>query len=265
MNRREFLKSTTFVSFGFLFNDTVEASSNISIINDSVSILQHKDSDIILNWKQLQIMKIVANKLHTVKKMVGYGNFNIISLDELVYRARWSKGIKRFTKEELNFIEYIFYRDPTVHGFYGNRTCEHITEKINKKEISKIPYTGHYLFKGESYDKYFRVKHDVGKNIILTSGVRSIVKQMSLYFDKVLLCNGNVSLASRSLAPPAYSFHSLGDFDIGKKGYGYDNFTARFALTKEFREVKKLSYIDMRYTINNLDGVRYEPWHVKIV
>ncbi len=30
--------------------------------------------------------------------------------------------------------------------------------------------------------------------------------------------------------------------------------------------MRKLKYIDMRYTINNKDGgVRYEPWHVKVI
>lgn len=29
--------------------------------------------------------------------------------------------------------------------------------------------------------------------------------------------------------------------------------------------MRKLTYIEMRYTINNKDGVRYEPWHIKVI
>lgn len=106
---------------------------------------------------------------------------------------------------------------------------------------------------------------DIGDTLFLTSGIRSVVKQTKLFLDKLHSVDGNFTQASRSLAPPAYTYHSIGDFDVGKKGFGYDNFTPRFALTEEFFAMRKLKYIDMRYTINNKDGVRYEPWHVKII
>ena len=75
----------------------------------------------------------------------------------------------------------------------------------------------------------------------------------------------NLSKASRTIAPPAFTYHSVGDFDVGKKGLGSDNFTERFSYTSEFSQMKTLKYIDMRYTVDNKDGVRYEPWHVKVV
>ncbi len=121
------------------------------------------------------------------------------------------------------------------------------------------------MFKGKTVDTYMHMKKDIGSTIILTSGVRSIVKQMKLYVDKIYRADGNLSKASNYIAPPAYSYHTIGDFDIGKKGFGYSNFTSRFALTDEFFRMRKLKYIDMRYTINNKDGVRYEPWHIKII
>jgi len=107
--------------------------------------------------------------------------------------------------------------------------------------------------------------HDIGKTIILTSGVRATMKQLSLHLDKIKSEHGNITVASRSLVPPAYSYHSVGDFDVGKKGWGHQNFTANFARTEEFWNLQKLSYVSMRYTIGNGDGVRFEPWHVKIV
>jgi LAS superfamily LD-carboxypeptidase LdcB len=99
----------------------------------------------------------------------------------------------------------------------------------------------------------------------LTSGVRNVVKQLSLYISKIKSLNGNLSKASTIIAPPAYSYHTISDFDIGKKGWGNRNFTAEFAKTKEFKQMIKLDYISIRYTINNKDGVRFEPWHVKVI
>lgn len=207
----------------------------------------------------------VQKKIELVKRYVGFGNFNILSFDDMLkVAARYSK-IGAFTADELAFMEEIFYAEPSKHGFYGKRTMPTLTTNINTKDVMKVPHTGHYLFRGRSDESYNRVISDIGKSLILTSGVRSIPKQMNLYFNKIKETEGNITLASRSLAPPAYSYHSIGDFDIGKIGWGYKNFTVSFARTQEFWKLQKLPYISMRYTINNRDGVRFEPWHVKII
>ncbi len=51
----------------------------------------------------------------------------------------------------------------------------------------------------------------------LTSGVRGVAKQFILFLAKAEANGGNLSLASRSLAPPGYSYHGVGDFDVGEK------------------------------------------------
>ena len=79
------------------------------------------------------------------------------------------------------------------------------------------------------------------------------------------MSKGNLSLASRSLAPPGHSYHGIGDFDVGNKNLGADNFTARFAETEEYKKLIRLKYVDIRYTRTNQVGVRYEPWHIKVV
>ena len=82
---------------------------------------------------------------------------------------------------------------------------------------------------------------------------------------KAMETGGNLSQASRSLAPPGYSFHAAGDFDVGKVGFGPDNFTEAFARTDEYRRLIDLGYVEIRYTETNPFGVRHEPWHIKIV
>lgn len=207
----------------------------------------------------------VRKKLAAIQSYVGYGNFNITSFDYSLKIAKNVSSIGQFTKSELEFLESIFYYDPKMHGFYGERISKNITDKIDIKEVVKIPYTGHYLFRGHSEETYYKMVKDIGESMVLTSGIRSIVKQTKLFLDKLDSENGNFTVAAKSLAPPAYTYHTIGDFDVGKKGFGHANFTSRFALTQEFLAMRKLKYIDMRYTINNKDGVRYEPWHVKVI
>ena len=89
------------------------------------------------------------------------------------------------------------------------------------------------------------------------------MKQFLLFFNKAHDSGLNLSMASRSLAPPGYSFHGIGDFDVGQVGFGAANFTERFATTEVFRRLKDQGFVKLRYCRDNLLGVRFEPWHIK--
>ncbi|MBQ62174.1 MAG: hypothetical protein CMQ19_08870 [Gammaproteobacteria bacterium] len=128
-----------------------------------------------------------------------------------------------------------------------------------------MPRAGHFLYRGESDALYKKARRDLGSSILLTSGIRSVVKQTHLFLAKTIQSKGNLSRAARSLAPPGHSYHGIGDFDVGKVGLGSKNFTSEFAQTKEFQRLVDLGYVDMRYPLNNLLGARYEPWHIKVV
>lgn len=231
---------------------------------DNLSIITEKSSDIFLSKEDYETLRILRERFKRLKRFVGYANFNIISYNSSIFYARNYSAIGRFTKAETLLMERFFYEDPVRYGFYGERTVENISDAINKKDLKKISRSGHFIFKGDSLESYNRLQHDVDtKDIILTSGVRSVIKQMRLFVDKLYRNKGNLTKTTNAIAPPAYSYHSTGDYDLGKKGFGFANFTPRFALTKEYNELKKLSYIEMRYTMLNNDGVRYEPWHIK--
>jgi D-alanyl-D-alanine carboxypeptidase len=192
-------------------------------------------------------------------------NFNIISLDQALKFAKNYSVVGPFTRTELVLLEKIFYENATTYGFYGTKVLTEITASIPKKNTLKIPHTGHFLFHGESEQAYKKIKKDIGENITLTSGVRGIVKQMYLFLNKVVHTQGNISMASRSLAPPGYSYHGISDFDVGKVGLGAANFTELFAETEEYRKLIDLGYVKLRYPEGNLHGVRFEPWHISLV
>jgi hypothetical protein len=245
MKRRDFLlltASTPLLANGLIFND-----------------------DIVLNKEDWNALLSLRGRLRRLKRYIGFANFNVISYNKALFYARNYSSIGAFTELELKLMDRLFYESPVQYGFYGSKTVNEIDNYISYKDVEKIPYTGHFLFKGKPLADYDRLKKDVGNTLVLTSGVRNVIKQMSLYVDKIYRVHGNITKASYSIAPPGYSYHTISDFDVGRKGWGYKNFTADFATTQEFVVMKKLDYIGMRYNKNNKDGVRFEPWHIEVI
>jgi len=221
--------------------------------------------DVYLSEINQLLLQPTIERLERVQRFIGHGNFNLIAFDEMLYFARNYEEIGEFDPAELAFMEEIFFNDATDYGFFGEKVNPALTHRINQNEVEKIGGSGHYLLKGDSLNQYQLIHKDVGEKLLLTSGIRNVVKQMHLFLSKTRQSNGNLSKASRSLAPPGYSFHGIGDFDVGKIGLGEANFTIDFSNTEEFQRLITLGYVDIRYTDTNRYGVRYEPWHIKII
>ena len=234
-------------------------------VNKSVHFERDYGDDIFVADSEAHLLHSVVLRLKNLQKTIGFGNFNLVSFDEALSYSKRFDAIGAFTSEELEFIEKVFFADAADYGFYGEKVNDQLTDQFNKSETIKIPRSGHYLFKNESLAYYETLKRDVGESIILTSGIRSNVKQLYLFLAKTVRVNGNLSRASRSLAPPGYSYHGIGDFDVGRIGWGAKNFTDDFAGTDEFKRMRDLGYIAIRYDHGNNLGVRFEPWHIKVV
>ena len=220
--------------------------------------------DIFCSDQEMKIVRSLVKKFRAIQNYVGHGNFNLLGMDEFFLHTNHAPGVNGITSEEKSYLEMLFYFDASKYGFYGEKSFHSFTESVDKSKVVKVPYSGHFLRKGKSLETYEKIKKDIGQTVILTSGVRSMAKQFHLFLEKTLASNGNLSRASRSLAPPGYSFHGKGDFDIGRIDYGYKNFTDDFANTDEFKNLQRLGYIEIRYTEKNQLGVRFEPWHIKI-
>ena len=220
--------------------------------------------DIYLDSERFHTLKASLLRLKRLQKTVGYGNFHLLSFDDALKIGRSYVRVGRFTKDELDFVEWVFYEDASHYGFLGRKPLTRLTDRIHVRKVTKISRTGHFLYKGRPLTLYNKMKKDVGKDLVLTSGVRSIVKQTLLFLNKAAKNSGNLSLASRSLAPPGFSYHGIGDFDVGQVGFGVANFSERFATTDVFKRLQKLGYVKLRYTSGNLLGVRFEPWHIHV-
>lgn len=209
------------------------------------------------------LVSSLLKKLNIVQSEVGYVQFNILSFDNLLKTA--SRCKTPLLPAEINFIESIFYGDPRKYGFYGERTVPELTLVTPHKDVVYMDKTGHFLMKGAATEKFAHIKRLIGSDLVLTSGVRAPVKQLYLFLKKMDNSGGDLRLTSTSIAPPGFTFHSVGDFDIGKAGYGQFNFTEKFQETDVFKKLYDGGYISIRYTSNNPYGVRFEPWHIKVM
>ncbi len=221
-------------------------------------------NDIYLSEANSLLLLPTVQRLERVQTFVGHANFNLLSFEEMLYFARNYSDIGAFTQSELAFLDEIFHADATEYGFFGEKVTPELNHRILQKDVIKIERSGHYLHRGESLRHFELIRKDVGQQIQLTSGIRNNVKQTHLFLAKALQSQGNLSKASRSLAPPGHSFHNAGDFDVGKAGLGEQNFTADFSHTEEYQRLIRLGYVDIRYTDDNQFGVRFEPWHIKL-
>ena len=279
MNRRNFLKRMAWtvagagLAPGAMIRSVAAAaqppiSRHDGHLKDYLYKIRHFDAthpdDVFLGPAKFGLLRDALQRLTRIQRTVGHGNFYLLNFDEALAYARNYTRIGSFTKAEIAFLEEIFYEDGALYGFFGEKPLKNLTDRIPESEVVKIEEAGNYLYKGLAEKVYARILKDVGDQVVLTSGVRSVIKQFMLFLGKAYSSDGNLSLASRSLAPPGYSYHGVGDFDVGQVGFGYDNFTARFTETDTFRRLEELGYINLRYQQDNMLGVRFEPWHIKI-
>lgn len=240
-----------------------------SPVRDYISRMLHFDApdpaDIILSPERFSILKSATARLARTERTVGHGNFYILSFDDALRLADAYPSIGAFSKPEKALLDELFYTDASVYGFYGAKPVARLTERIAPRDVLKVPGMGNWLFKGKPEQTWQAIQSLLGDKVILTSGVRGVIKQFTLFLNKAVAAEGNLSLASRSLAPPGYSFHGVSDFDVGQRGFGEANFTARFTETDIFKKLEERGYITLRYPQDNLLGVRFEPWHIKVL
>lgn len=280
MNRRDFLKAVAAGIIGFgtspeaiagtgQRDQFIPSKTYDPHIKDYLFKMQHFnldfEEDVFLGMDKFWLLKSCLERLNRLQETVGHGNFHLLGLDDALRYAKNYDVVGEFTRDELAFMEWIFYEDCVPYGFFGEKPIRNITDRVPKRDVAYVPGTGNFLYKGKPSETYEKIKKELGSRAILTSGVRSIMKQFLLFLNKAYASKGNLSRASRSLAPPGYSFHSIGDFDVGQVGLGAANFTERFTATVVFRELKDRGYLQLRYPRNNTLGVRFEPWHIRVV
>jgi hypothetical protein len=249
--------------------DEADTPSNLdAAVRDYLSKMRRFDSphpsDITLPPQRIPVLRAATDRLGRLERTVGHGFFYLLGFDEAVRIARGYPAVGAFSPQELALIDELFHADASAYGFMGMKPLNSLTATIPAREVYKVPGMGNFVYQGEPRATWETIRRLLGEDVVLTSGVRGIMKQFHLFLTKAATNGGNLSLASRSLAPPGYSFHGIGDFDVGQRGYGARNFTSAFTTTPVFARLEELGYITLRYPQDNMLGVRFEPWHIKV-
>lgn len=219
--------------------------------------------DYILTKPELISLKSLDKKIGVVFRHIGYKKSNIINYYDFIKELNASKGLTPLTKNEKEIFDKIYYMDAKEFGFKGARVSSSYKKFIKKEDLIDVG-SGHYLYRGKSYRLYEQISRDTNDTIMITSGFRNVLKQFYIFTMRVIKLKGDMTKAKDLIAPPAYSYHYHGDFDIGVVGMGIDNFTSKIIEYKEYQKLIDLGTISIRYTKYNKIGVKYEPWHIKI-
>lgn len=225
---------------------------------------RYAEGDVFLPSEFRQALPSALARLNRAQGYFGHGFFNIVGFKQLFETAGKTTEIGRFSIDELGLLQWLFFEDAKNFGFKGPKVSMDFLAGFTSGQVHYERQFGQFLFREKAKPLWERMRKDIGRDLILTSGARALPKQCGLFLAKLMDSQGNVSLASRSLAPPGYSFHGSGDFDVGSRHLGDENFTHLFARSDVFRRMQGLAYIELRYPAGNRFGVRFEPWHVKV-
>jgi len=146
MERRTFLKIATLGSAC----TTLPALSTIkqdggNLTEDYLNKIRNPnefyEGDITSDQHKRRLVRKLAQRLGRVKKIVGHGNFSVLSFDDMLRYAKVYSKIGSFNKEEIAFLDELFHEDAVQYGFYGEKPLDDLTATIKRREIEKIPRT----------------------------------------------------------------------------------------------------------------------------
>jgi D-alanyl-D-alanine carboxypeptidase len=204
-------------------------------------------------------LRALARRLEAVQGVIGHGRFNLVSFDDVRAAApRTAAGA--LTAAETAEFEALLALDARRIGFLGKRVVTQLSYRLpaNLVDVGR----GQHVF-AEANALFVRARAAVGEQLIVTSGARGIPKQMLVFIGSALRA-GLVARRVHSVAPPGYSYHAVGDIDVGDRRLGGTNFTEAFAQSETYRKLAALPYIRFRYPPGNPFGVQFEPWHLEV-
>ena len=199
-------------------------------------------------------------RLESVQRVIGQGRFNLVSFADVRAAAKRTPQGALTAVEESTCSE-LFHLDARRIGFLGARVVRDMNYALPQAQLVRVE-GGQHLFPAANA-LFDRARLAVGPQLIVTSGARGVAKQM-LVFLRSALRAGIIARHVHTVAPPGYSYHAVGDMDVGDRALGGANFTEAFANSSTYRKLIALPYVRLRYPRNNALGVSFEPWHLQV-
>jgi hypothetical protein len=98
----------------------------------------HHQEDVLLDQAQFRLLRSCVARFKRLQRTVGHGNFYLLSFDEAIKISRNYRRVGRFTREELSFLEMIFYSDAAHYGFLGAKPLQNLTDRIQLRKVVKV-------------------------------------------------------------------------------------------------------------------------------
>ena len=205
-------------------------------------------------------LRALAMRLESVQRVIGQGRFNLVSFADVRAAAKRTPQGALTAVEESTCSE-LFHLDARRIGFLGARVVRDMNYALPQAQLVRVG-GGQHLFPAANA-LFDRARVAVSPQLIVTSGARGVPKQM-LVFLRSALRAGIIARHVHTVAPPGYSYHAVGDMDVGDRALGGANFTEAFANSSTYRKLIALPYVRLRYPRNNALGVSFEPWHLQV-
>ena len=206
-------------------------------------------------------LRPMSARLARIAAKIGAGNFNLSDFDAVRRTAR-TPGIGALSAHEEAEFEALFALDAARIGFLGPRVTHSLSASLPWARLRAVAGSGQHVFPA-AWAVFSRARQAIGPQLIVTSGARGVPKQMLVFINSALR-GGLIARTVHSVAPPGYSYHAVGDIDVGDRHLGGVNFTAAFAGSAIHQRLAALDFIHFRYPRNNKFGVQFEPWHLQI-
>jgi len=211
--------------------------------------------------------KLVSTDGHFLRKGEAYSKY--VRIKEQV-NGELDRSRSSVSKLDMQVTSGIRNIPKQMRLFF--RKAVRLTQIPTQSEINVIDFksgTSHSVYVHDLKKEWHRIDADIAR--LKSQCFSEILKRNER--KEFVLDKGfhliNLSAASRSLAPPGYSWHAQHDFDIGLRSGKLKpyNFRKEFITTPLFVTLFSQGFIhlrDLRYRQDNELGVRFEPWHIRV-
>ena len=87
--------------------------------------------DVRADGRTRAVLASLHGRLERAERIIGYANFSVISLDDLVAYSRNYPDIGALPLSEAALIEELFYADASRYGFLGRKPLDKLTQRID--------------------------------------------------------------------------------------------------------------------------------------
>lgn len=98
---------------------------------------QSHAADAYLERVQYPVLISIFKRMDRVQNLVGHGNFNVVSFDEMLGYGRRYRSVGEFTLAEKSFLEELFTANARRYGFLGKQVIDELTAPIPAKDRKK--------------------------------------------------------------------------------------------------------------------------------